>query len=564
MKRVLWSLLLVLGLMAPARAQSVAITTTTCPGAGCSTENVGGSGTVGLQITGTFSGTVSFKVGNDEANLSQALTCFPVGSTTGVTSTTATGIWSCPVTGFKYARFVFTSWVSGSANLFVTRAQARSNAEPTTVPGAPGGSANQVQFNDAGTLNGDAGMTYNKTTDTLTVVGNFIGAGAVITPTGLAGGGIGVQRVGAGAGNASYWGVSTQIASGLDSSFFGNSSSAYTTGGGLGWLGNSQSFFYYPSSLKFGTGVGTVSVLTLDSSLNATFGGIVSEQKTALGTTSTDGVVVENTTAATSGVTVQISPRVRLRGTAWNTSISQTVDFFTENLPASAATPTGTYKIGYSLAGGAATYPFTLSSAGAGTFLAGMSAGATSTVSSGDFNVTTGSVTAGSSLRAGSGGFIFWNSRSILTSGSDGTMSLTNQAATAGILADVTTDATIKLRNRANSADATLTAGAITASGTVTFGSTNVTNAATGVAAGYKIARGTTALDGANPTTVATGLTSVVSCTATLIRNTAVSSGAAMITHDAPSGANVDFYAWLQTGAASTATTNFDWICIGT
>lgn len=32
----------------------------------------------------------------------------------------------------------------------------------------PGGSDTQVQFNDGGTLNGDAGLTYNKTTDTLT------------------------------------------------------------------------------------------------------------------------------------------------------------------------------------------------------------------------------------------------------------------------------------------------------------------------------------------------------------------------------------------------------------
>jgi hypothetical protein len=37
--------------------------------------------------------------------------------------------------------------------------------------GTPGGSDTQVQFNDAGSFGGDAGMTYNKTTDVLTVVG---------------------------------------------------------------------------------------------------------------------------------------------------------------------------------------------------------------------------------------------------------------------------------------------------------------------------------------------------------------------------------------------------------
>ncbi len=35
--------------------------------------------------------------------------------------------------------------------------------------GTPGGSDTQVQFNDGGAFGGDAGMTYNKTTNTLTV-----------------------------------------------------------------------------------------------------------------------------------------------------------------------------------------------------------------------------------------------------------------------------------------------------------------------------------------------------------------------------------------------------------
>ena len=38
--------------------------------------------------------------------------------------------------------------------------------------GTPGGSDTQVQFNDAGSFGGDAGFTYNKTTDSITVAGN--------------------------------------------------------------------------------------------------------------------------------------------------------------------------------------------------------------------------------------------------------------------------------------------------------------------------------------------------------------------------------------------------------
>lgn len=43
-----------------------------------------------------------------------------------------------------------------------------------TAVATPGGSDTQVQFNDGGSLGGDAGLTYNKTTDTLTgSVGSF-------------------------------------------------------------------------------------------------------------------------------------------------------------------------------------------------------------------------------------------------------------------------------------------------------------------------------------------------------------------------------------------------------
>ena len=43
--------------------------------------------------------------------------------------------------------------------------------------GTPGGANAQVQFNDAGTFGGDAGLTYNKTTDTLTA-GTYVGSGS--------------------------------------------------------------------------------------------------------------------------------------------------------------------------------------------------------------------------------------------------------------------------------------------------------------------------------------------------------------------------------------------------
>jgi hypothetical protein len=48
----------------------------------------------------------------------------------------------------------------------------------------PGGTDTQVQFNDAGTLAGDAGLVFNKTTDALTIAGPVVHPiGAAATPS---------------------------------------------------------------------------------------------------------------------------------------------------------------------------------------------------------------------------------------------------------------------------------------------------------------------------------------------------------------------------------------------
>lgn len=48
---------------------------------------------------------------------------------------------------------------------------------------SPGGSNTQVQFNDSGTFGGDSGLTFNKTTNDLTVGGLLTAAGATLTST---------------------------------------------------------------------------------------------------------------------------------------------------------------------------------------------------------------------------------------------------------------------------------------------------------------------------------------------------------------------------------------------
>jgi hypothetical protein len=163
-----------------------------------------------------------------------------------------------------------------------------------------------------------------------------------------------------------------------------------------------------------------------------------------LATTSTDGLIVQNTTPATSGATVQISPRLRLGGTAWNSVglASETNSFFIENLPATnAGTTTATFKIGYVAPNGTVTYPFTVSSGnvvtGAGTFVVGAN------------------ISLGDRLIGNSGNGTIWNINSAV---GDGKANLTNNANTAGIGFDVTTDAFLQVRVRAQNAFATVRA----------------------------------------------------------------------------------------------------------
>ncbi len=83
--------------------------------------------------------------------------------------------------------------------------------------------------------------------------------------------------------------------------------------------------------------------------------------------TSTDAVVLTNNTAATAGVPVQISPRLRFRSEVWNTTATaatNTNDFWLESVPVSGTTPSGLLKFGSSLNGAGATFPMTITSGG--------------------------------------------------------------------------------------------------------------------------------------------------------------------------------------------------------
>lgn len=152
-KRLLLSLFFALSLMtaAPASAQSGSISTTTCPGAGCYSLRTNAAGTVGIQITGTFNGTLQFEQSIDETNW-ESMAMYPLGSTDPVTSATDEGYWTGVAAGAKRVRVRFSAFTSGTATVNVAFASAKMN-----VPSAP----DEV-----------AGVTFpeNPSTDTVPVV----------------------------------------------------------------------------------------------------------------------------------------------------------------------------------------------------------------------------------------------------------------------------------------------------------------------------------------------------------------------------------------------------------
>ncbi len=122
--------------------------------------------------------------------------------------------------------------------------------------------ANPHTFTGDLTLSG-AGTGLAVTNDE-TIGGALTSGNYTLTPTSAVAETI--NRIGSGTGNAEYWGLNIKNAGNSDSFIIGQTSSAYTTGGGLSWIGNSTGFFYYPTTLKFGTGAGATPTMTLNSS----------------------------------------------------------------------------------------------------------------------------------------------------------------------------------------------------------------------------------------------------------------------------------------------------------
>ena len=124
-------------------------------------------GDVGVIVTSASNGAVTFKIDDSKfASLTGSVFTGPVSFNTGLS-----GSLTNLVDG--------TSYIIAGANATVTSA---SNGA-ITIAAIPNGADTHVQFNDGGFFRGDSGLTYNKTTDTLTIAGDLAVNGGDITTT---------------------------------------------------------------------------------------------------------------------------------------------------------------------------------------------------------------------------------------------------------------------------------------------------------------------------------------------------------------------------------------------
>lgn len=180
MKKILASLLLLVSLASPAAAQDY-VKLWPNGTSGSITANAGAvtianareMATFGIDIRGTFVGTIAPQCSIDGTNW-QATFVTPTNGTTAVTSMTTTGIWIGAINGCKQVRVVATAWTSGTATITLNTTQSSGggnasvdlsgasftgNAAAGATGSAVPASADYTGINIGGTLTGQTGVS---------------------------------------------------------------------------------------------------------------------------------------------------------------------------------------------------------------------------------------------------------------------------------------------------------------------------------------------------------------------------------------------------------------------
>lgn len=108
------------GYLSAQEFQNLNLTVTTCPGAGCADFSVSNRENATIQITGTFTGTLTFRASLNGTNFDN-LAVISIGDTTNTKTTTVTavGTWQTNVSGVSYLRVIVTTPGTGSCQVHV-------------------------------------------------------------------------------------------------------------------------------------------------------------------------------------------------------------------------------------------------------------------------------------------------------------------------------------------------------------------------------------------------------------------------------------------------------------
>lgn len=88
----------------------------------CSIINVSGMGVAGIQVTGTYVGTITWTVAIDGGTYVAIDAFTPDAPSTAVNSTTSTGVWTATVAGLRTLRACMTAYTSGRATVVLAAA----------------------------------------------------------------------------------------------------------------------------------------------------------------------------------------------------------------------------------------------------------------------------------------------------------------------------------------------------------------------------------------------------------------------------------------------------------